>query len=505
MENINIKNLNLSQRFTLKKLLDSKENIFLTGLAGTGKSQVIKLYRQIEALHQIQRPIVASTGAAALLVNGVTFTSFFGLGMMVGSKDNIINKAMSRRQVCERIIYTDTIIVDEISMISGLMMEVANELCQKVRQNNKFFGGMRIICVGDFAQLGPYSETNIIDWCFKNPVWKKAKFKIIQLKQVMRTNDKEFLEILSNAREAKIDQKMKKFLDSKIYKGSYFDFEGARIFSRNKEVDDYNNKKLENIKSPLIKAPTKYVGEKRYIDIMKRNLIIGDSVEFKQGALVMTRVNNPSEGYINGTIGKILQIHPDRILIRTLNGHKIYIRKHIFEFHNGAGELVAAAKNFPITLAWAITIHKSQGATLDKALISLKRLWLPGQAYTALSRLKTGDGLYLTDWNPESFIADPDVLKLYRQGLVKQKKEETMFLKEEVKEERQITKNINAKKVFKKKAKKKKVVKKRITKKKTTKKKASKKKTKKKVSNKTNARKKTSSKRKIKKIIRKKK
>lgn len=145
-----IKDLNPQQKKALKALLNTKANLFLTGAAGSGKSHVIKMFREIKRLSQEQIPMVASTGAAALLVNGVTFNSYFGLGIMAGGQEATIKQAMTNRSVCERIIFTDTVIIDEISMISGLVFETANLLCQKVRRNKLFFGGMRVIAVGDF-------------------------------------------------------------------------------------------------------------------------------------------------------------------------------------------------------------------------------------------------------------------------------------------------------------------------------------------------------------------
>ena len=125
----------------------------------------------------------------------------------------------------------------------------------------------------------------------------------------------------------------------------------------------------------------------------------------------MLRVNNFQDGYVNGTLGHVISIGSDVLTIKRLDGKIIQVKKHIFEFLSGSGEIIAKAKNFPLTLAWAITIHKSQGASIEKALISLDRLWLHGQAYTALSRLTSADGLHLVCWDKKSFIVDKKVLK----------------------------------------------------------------------------------------------
>lgn len=408
-----IKNLNPQQKKTLKTLLTTKANLFITGAAGSGKSHVIKMFREIKKMQQEQVPMVASTGAAALLVNGVTFNSYFGLGIMAGGSEATIAQAMKNRGVCERIIFTDTVIIDEISMISGTTFETANLLCQKVRRNTKFFGGMRVIAVGDFFQLGPYSETEAPDWIFDSKAWKNSKIKKIELTTVMRTKDKKFLEILSKVRQGKVDAKVKKFLNDHLAKNMK-NFDGPRIFSRNREVDTYNLSQLKILETPLVQSKTQYVGEDFAISKLKEQLVVPENLMFKKGALVMMRVNNFQEGYINGTIGHIIGISPDVLTIRKLSGEVIHVKKHIFDFLNGNGEVLARAKNFPLTLAWAITIHKSQGASMDKALISLDRLWLHGQAYTALSRLSSSEGLFITKWDKSSFIVDKKVMKKFK-------------------------------------------------------------------------------------------
>jgi ATP-dependent DNA helicase PIF1 len=405
-----IKNLNSQQKKALKILLNSKQNLFLTGAAGTGKSHVIKLFREVKKLKNENIPMVASTGAAALLVNGVTFNSYFGLGIMAGGVENTIKTALTNRAACERIVYTDTIIVDEISMISGDVFKAANLLCQKIRQNKKPFGGIRVIAVGDFFQLGPFSETDKTDWVFESSDWKSAKFKKIELTTIMRTKDKQFLKILTKVRYGKVDQEVKKFLNSKINKKN-LDINIPRILSRNHEVDTYNLKKLQEINSPLFTFKTQYAGEDFAINRIKENLVIPDVLQLKKGALVMLRVNNFQEGYINGTVGTVLGVTDSVLTIKKLNGEIIHVKKHIFEFLNGSGEIIGRARNFPLTLAWAITIHKSQGASLDKALISIDRLWLHGQAYTALSRLTSSQGLMLTSWDKNSFLVDKKVIK----------------------------------------------------------------------------------------------
>lgn len=356
-------------------------------------------------------PIVASTGAASILVNGVTFNSYFGLGLLNGTDESIIQKALENYNLCERIMYTDTIIIDEVSMISGKAITLASRICKEIRQDKSFFGGIRVIFVGDFFQLAPFSDNSNIDWAFLSEEWKNAKIKKIELKEIMRTSDKKMLKVLENVRKGKINKTVENFLNDHLYKKDIKTFDGTIIFSRNYEVDSYNQKKLDEINEQLINIKTIYAGEEKNIAKMKENLIIDNELLLKKGAFVMTRVNNFNEGYVNGTTGYVTQISNDFITIKKMDGNYIKVKKHTFDMLNGNGEIIARAKNFPLTLAWAITIHKSQGASIDKALISLDRLWLHGQAYTALSRLSNAKGLFIYKWNKESFIVDKNVLK----------------------------------------------------------------------------------------------
>lgn len=356
-------------------------------------------------------PVVASTGAAAILVNGVTFNSYFGLGIMSGGIKATVDNALTSRATVERIVYSDTVIVDEVSMISGDTMEAANLLCQKIRQNKKFFGGIRMIFVGDFFQLGPYSEQEKLDWIFAHKSWKAGKIQKLELDQIMRTKDKVFLKVLGKVRKGKVDAEVKKFLNAHVLKTALNKYVGPRIFSRNHQVDTYNKEQLRLINSPEHVYKTSYAGEPRSVERLKDNLVVGEEIRLKRGALVMMRVNNFQEGFINGTIGIIEGMTEEVLTIRKLSGELIHVKKHVFEFIGGSGEILARARNFPLTLAWAVTIHKAQGATMDTALISLDQLWLHGQAYTALSRLKTSEGLKIVKWDRSSFKVDKKVLK----------------------------------------------------------------------------------------------
>lgn len=404
--------LNGSQQKALE-ILKSKENIFLTGAAGTGKSYLINYYRKFNP----RTPVVSSTGAAAVLVGGRTFHSFFGLGTMSENYEVIIENAKQNFHLSNRILRATEIIVDEISMLSGKALDIANLICKAIKNRPDLpFGGIKLIVVGDFFQLPPVDPSQKeADWAFESFSWKEANFKSVQLTEFMRTKDMEFLKVLSRIRRGRITPEERDFLNRhKLRKGE--NFIGARIFARKKMVQEYNEKSLKALGGSIQTFYTDYTGDDNSIAKLRKSVPVDDELRLKEDALVMIRINDNSKDqlYVNGTMGYVIDANSSRIIIKTMSGVVINLKKHSFELKNGIGDVVATAKNFPLTVAYAITIHKSQGATIDRALVELKGLWDSGQAYTALSRLSSSEGLRVLDWNESSIKIDRKVVEFYK-------------------------------------------------------------------------------------------
>jgi ATP-dependent exoDNAse (exonuclease V) alpha subunit len=403
--------LNGSQQKALE-ILKSKSNIFLTGAAGTGKSYLINYYRQFNP----KTPVVSSTGAAAVLVGGRTFHSFFGLGIMSQNYEVIVQNALQNYHLCRRISQANEIIVDEISMLSGKALDIANLICKAIKKRPDLpFGGIKLIVVGDFFQLPPVDANNEgIDWAFDSFSWKESNFDSVQLTEFMRTKDREFLKVLSRIRRGRVSPEEKDFLNSHMLKKDE-NFVGARIFARKNMVQDYNNKSLETLPGKLITFNTEFTGDDRSIEKLKKSIPIEQELKIKEDALVMIRINDTKDKmYVNGTMGFLVEVSSSRMIIKTMSGDLISLKKHTFELHNGIGNTIATAENFPVSVAYAITIHKSQGSTIDRALIELKNLWDSGQAYTALSRLSSSQGLRIIDWNESSIRVDRRVIEFYQ-------------------------------------------------------------------------------------------
>lgn len=388
-------------------------NIFVTGGAGSGKSFLVRYFLREKDSREF--PVLASTGAAAVLVGGRTFHSFFGLGIMEGGVEATVEKAAKNRQVVRRLKKISGFVVDEVSMLSGSTLRAAEIIARRVRDSDLPWGGLRVVAVGDFAQLPPVERHTSATrgWAFLDPVWNWSAFETHYLRTQTRCRDEEFMRILANVRDGAVSAEVKAYLDAKT-RPAAVDFDGTRLFPRRDETERFNLRKLDELTSALHRFETVYSGDTRSLETLKKYAPIPDALALKEGALVMLRQNDPQQRWVNGSTGHVVKIQPHRLDIELLNGRRVEIEKATFSMLDADGEVVAAAVNFPVSLAWASTIHKSQGATLDRMSVNLSQLWEPGQAYVALSRLTSGSELWIERWEARSIRVDANVVRFYR-------------------------------------------------------------------------------------------
>ena len=407
------------------ELLAGTGNVFLTGGAGTGKSFLVRWFLRDKNLKTF--PVLASTGAAAVLVGGRTFHSFFGLGIMEGGAEATVEKACRNRRVVKRLRTITGFVVDEVSMLSGMTVAVAEVICRRIRDSEEPWGGLRVIAVGDFAQLPPveqgFGAQRARGWAFLDPVWEWSKFETSMMSSQTRVRDPEHMRMLGFIREGDVNVEVTAYLNARMAAGRAQDadsgaltdaFDGTRLFPRRDETDRYNLRRLHALSAPLQEYPSIYSGDERALDQLRKSAPIPEILSLKEGALVMLRQNDPMGRWVNGSTGHVQAARPDRLTIELLNGRLVEIEKASFTLLDAEGEVVASVVNFPITLAWATTIHKSQGATLDRLRVDLSRLWEPGQAYVALSRVPLGADLTIEKWSAASIKTDPAVTKFYR-------------------------------------------------------------------------------------------
>lgn len=401
--------LTSSQKLAISAL-ERDENVFLTGGAGTGKSFLIRQF--LKANRDQKIPILASTGAAAILVGGRTFHSFFGLGIMQGGPMAVLQKARDNRRLKKRLREANVLIIDEVSMLSREAFDCAEMIARNLRETNEPWGGMRLIVVGDFAQLPPVSQGfgKSKDWAFLGDAWANSAFQKFELTEFVRTEEVDFLEVLKDIRQGEVTEKVEAFLESRIREE--VDGDVPHLFSRRDQTERFNLGRLAEIEDDSRVYPTKYIGESRYFDNLRRDAPIPETMELKRGALVMLRVNDPKQRYVNGTLAHIRSMGDDYILVETAT-RSLEIEPFSFSYMDADGNEAAHAINFPVTLAYASTIHKIQGSTLDRAHIDLGNLWEPGQAYVALSRVRRAQDMSLVRWAPSAIKADPDVKLFY--------------------------------------------------------------------------------------------
>ncbi|MFN7454888.1 MAG: DEAD/DEAH box helicase [Pseudobdellovibrionaceae bacterium] len=398
---------------TALEVLQSGENVFLTGGAGSGKSHLIRAF--LSEMNLKTFPILASTGAAAVIVGGRTFHSFFGLGIMEGGPRATFEKARNDQKLLKRLNQVEGFIIDEISMIPSTALEVAESLCREARESSLPWGGLRVITVGDFAQLPPVTRTQQREWAFTSLAWEKSGFQICQLTHNQRVRDDHFfLDVLADVRQGLVTDRVIEFLESKVRQDDEDD-KSPRLFPRRDQSEIFNQRELDLLPDAEVRIPSIYLGAERFVEALKKSAPVPGEVVLKPGAYVLFLQNDPQKRWINGTRGIVSDIQPDKIIVRKTSGREVTVEKSQFSIQDSEGNVVASVIQFPLTLAYATTIHKSQGATLDRLWVDLSRLWEPGHAYVALSRLSDGAGLKLLGWSKRSFITDPQVLRFYQQ------------------------------------------------------------------------------------------
>lgn len=408
--------------------LKSGENIFLTGGAGSGKSFVIQAF--LKTVDSKTFPILASTGAAAVLLGGRTFHSFFGLGIMDGGPDATFERCLRDSKLLQRIKKIEGFVIDEVSMIPGTVLMIAEALAQKARNSELPWGGLQVIAVGDFAQLPPVTrpgDLNGRDWAFANHVWKQSQFQNVMLTSNQRVQDQEYIDILQKVRFGEVSTQVTDFLNDSV-RDHDEEESGTRLFPRRDQSEQYNNKKLKELREEEFVSDTIYLGQERAIESLKRSCPVAEQVKLKIGCHVMFLQNDVQKRWVNGTQGIVTDVNEMQIKVRKIDAQKasrrkssdavsmlreVTVEKASFALQDAEGKIVAQAIQFPLALGYATTIHKSQGATLDELWCDLGSLWEPGQAYVAMSRLRTRQGLKVLRWSPRSIIVDRQVVSFY--------------------------------------------------------------------------------------------
>lgn len=393
-------------------ILKSGYNAFLTGAPGSGKTFLLNKYIDYLKKNNVAVSVTASTGIAATHMGGTTLHSWSGIGIKEEINDSEIKGLCDRGYLRKRIKNTGVLIIDEISMIKASQFEAVNKICQYIKRNSRPFGGIQIVCSGDFFQLPPVEkEGKEIKFVNEADVWKQMEMKICYLDEQHRTKDKKLHTILNHIRENKAE-KSKELLFKDLKNSSAAKKVLTKLYTHNIDVDGINYSELAKIKGKEYYFQMVARGNPVVADILKKSCLAPEKLTLKEGAEVMFIKNNFESGYVNGTQGKVIGFgEGDMPIVQTQDGQKIKVKYADWTIEE-ENSVVAGISQIPLRLAWAITVHKSQGMNLDSAEIDLSKCFLEGMGYVALSRLKSLKGLRLIGINNLAFCVNPRALKI---------------------------------------------------------------------------------------------
>lgn len=416
--------LNFEQQAAFDAIVKGSGNVLLTGNAGTGKSFVLK--QAIQALQAQDQGVMvcATTGVASTLIGGKTVHSALGINPFGNVKSNF-SSMMSK---FENISQTDIIVIDEVSMMSPDLLDQIDHIFRKMFEHHKPFGGMRFVFVGDFLQLPPVEKNGPPKFVFESEAWANAQVQVMQLVTVVRQQDETFANFLANIRQAVSTPSTLDVIKSRM--GLIPDKPVTRFVPTNAEADEINISSLAALEGESKvfvandKNPNKYnpsssswVEDTEYWD---KNCLAPKRLELKVGARVICLKNSSnvlSLGLVNGDTGTVTRLGSDQI---TVSWDRFYGEEEavtVTKFAQDDGSNWKTTKGFreqfPLKLAYAITIHKSQGMTIPSARIALGKAFAEGQIYVALSRVQTLEGLYIDSYSPQALKASVKALKFY--------------------------------------------------------------------------------------------
>lgn len=391
-------------------LMSSGRSVFLTGPAGSGKTHVLNQFIRQQKRKGKEIAVTASTGIAATHIGGTTIHSWSGLGI----RDELTNQdrlwLTDNSRLSKRYAMTDILIIDEVSMLHGKRLDMINEAAQLLRASHEPFGGMQVILTGDLFQLPPISRGNEPeDFAHMSEAWQQLDPAICYLTSQHRQDDGDLLTILDALRANDFDEYHADILQERIGVPPDETVALTRLYTHNVNVDTINNQQLDALEGDVEIYEMKTSGRSQFIESLQKSVLAPEILELKVGAEVMFVANNFAAGFANGTRGRVIEFDGDSPIVKLQsNGKMIKVEPHIWRYEEDGRER-ATVSQLPLRLAWAITIHKSQGMSLDSALIDLSRAFTYGMGYVALSRVRSIEGLYLSGINNRALQLHPEI------------------------------------------------------------------------------------------------
>lgn len=395
------------------EILKTGRNVLLVGEAGAGKTHVLRQYLGYLADHNISVGVTASTGIAATHIGGTTIHSWSGIGIRDTLTPEQIEALGSKAQLKSRLQRAQVLVIDEISMLSAKQFEAVEQVTRAVRQNPAPFGGLQLVLVGDFFQLPPISAEAEPPFVFTSPIWQLLGLKVCYLHEQHRQADQRLLGVLGAIRSQDIDESHFEVIQERLE--SKDSPSGAvHLYTHNANVDELNEKALAQLPGEEIEFIMQYSGKRAVLEGLVRGCLAPEALVLKVGAKVMFVKNNPERGYVNGTTGTVIGFNSDGWpVVANAEGHEFVAEPEQWSVEE-EGIPQATITQVPLRLAWAITVHKSQGMTLDQAVVNLAKSFVPGMGYVALSRVQTLEGLHLRGINNTAFQVHPSVVEFER-------------------------------------------------------------------------------------------
>ena len=441
-------------------ILKTGQNVFLTGSAGSGKTYTLNQYIDYLRARRVPVAVTASTGIAATHMNGTTIHSWSGIGIKDELSDRDLTNLSRKQFLADRLKDTAVLIIDEISMLHAKQINLVSQVLKHVRKSDKAFGGIQVVVAGDFFQLPPIGskgESNREKFAFMSEAWLDAKFHICYLSEQHRqvseaaNGELDLDDILNQIRRQEVTFEAIAALEATFDQN--VDIKRTRLYTHNLNVNKINDKELADLSGEMMRFEAISVGDSKLVETLKKTVRTQDDLVLKVGSKVMFIKNNTELGVSNGTMGELIGFAAVKVddskdssddliedgdvgndkqaaksakekakkdkakikkpttqkmpVVRLNTGREVIAEPEEWIIEDETGDVLASYEQVPLCLAWAITIHKSQGMTLEAAEIDLSRTFELGQGYVALSRLKSLAGLQLLGMNEMSLQLDP--------------------------------------------------------------------------------------------------
>ena len=404
-------------------LLKTGASVFLTGQPGSGKTHTVNRYIQWLKRQGIEYAYTASTGIAATHGHGVTIHAWSGIGVRETLNARDLDTLAANRRLATRIEKTQVLVIDEISMLPARSLALVDAVCRHIRGVASPFGGLQIVLVGDFFQLPPVVRRDAqaamlplgdgedpfgAEFAHASSAWRDLAPTVCYLSEQHRQSDKPFLDVLAAIRANACTGIHRERLAARRIDKDRLPENCTRLFTHNVAVDDINQQQLAKLGGETHVFSMVAKGPEPFVQALKRGCLSPETLKLKTGAAVMFTKNDQGGRYVNGTLGVVEDFDPDEghPVVATRSGKRIVAEPSTWKIDE-AGKERASITQVPLRLAWAMTVHKSQGMSLDAAVIDLARAFEYGQGYVALSRLRTLAGLHLLGLNERSLRVHP--------------------------------------------------------------------------------------------------